>query len=326
LVTGESGTGKELVAQALHRLSPRAAGSFVPVHCGAIPEELLESEMFGHERGAFTGATSSRIGRFKLADQGTIFLDEIGEMSTKLQVKLLRVIEDGRFEPVGGVTTQTVDARIVAATNRTLEDAVARREFREDLYYRLRVVPIEMPALRDRREDVPLLVAHVLADLERRGMSPFAVTPAAMEVLQRYPWPGNVRELRNVLEQLVVLGRSECEIDVSDLPPHLHETGDRRGVVRTMPWDFDTAGIDFYREMEAIEDRIIERALRLSDGNKKEAARLLGLNRTTLLEKLKRKRVQGSPLVGVVDELCRTARPVQMPELGCALPLPNRGM
>jgi DNA-binding NtrC family response regulator len=326
LITGESGTGKELVAQALHRLSDRAGNSFVPVHCGAIPEELLESEMFGHERGAFTGATSSRIGRFKLADQGTIFLDEIGEMSTKLQVKLLRVIEDGRFEPVGGVTTQSANVRIVAATNRALGEAVARREFREDLYYRLRVVPIEMPTLRERREDVPLLVRHVLADLAARGLRRFSVTPGALEVLQRYPWPGNVRELRNVLEQLVVLGRPEQEIDVRDLPAHLHDTSDVVRLPRTMPWDFGTTGIDFYREMELIEDRIIERALRLSDGNKKEAARLLKLNRTTLLEKLKRKRLQGSPLLEVVDELCRSPRSAALPDLGFALPIPPRGL
>jgi DNA-binding NtrC family response regulator len=282
--------------------------------------------MFGHERGAFTGATSSRIGRFKLADQGTIFLDEIGEMSTKLQVKLLRVIEDGRFEAVGAVATQSVDVRIVAATNRALEEAVARREFREDLYYRLRVVPIEMPSLRDRREDIPLLVRHVLGDLMARGMRRFSVTAAAIEVMQRYPWPGNVRELRNVLEQLVVLGRPEQEIDVRDLPAHLHDAGDVPRPPRTMPWDFGSSGIDFYREMEVIEDRIIERALRLSDGNKKEAARLLKLNRTTLLEKLKRKRVQGSPLVGVVDELCKPVRPSTAPDLGFAVPLPPRGL
>jgi len=324
LVTGESGTGKELVAQALHQLSNRANNAFVPVHCGAIPEELLESEMFGHERGAFTGATNSRIGRFKLADQGTIFLDEIGEMTTKLQVKLLRVIEDGRFETVGGVTTQAVDVRIVAATNRALEEAVARREFREDLYYRLRVVPIEMPALRDRREDIPLLTSHILGALAARGMRRFSVTSQAMEVLQRYPWPGNVRELRNVLEQLVVLGRPESEIDVQDLPAHLVEGRDIGRPARPAPWDFGSTGIDFYREMELIEDRIIERALRLSDGNKKEAARLLHLNRTTLLEKLKRKRVQGSQLIEVVDELCRPVRPSSAPDLGFAVPLPPR--
>src|SRR5579884_3831879 len=240
LITGESGTGKELVAAAIHRLSRRAAGRFVAVHCGAIPEDLLESEMFGHERGAFTGAIASRVGRFKLADGGTIFLDEIGEMSPKLQVKLLRVLEDGRFEPVGSVVTHQVDVRIIAATNRSLEAAVAARQFREDLFYRLRVVPIEMPPLRRRRDDVPDLPPHLLA------------------------------------------------------PPPLGEA------VPAMPWQFGPAGIDFYHEMEAIEDRIIAQALRLSGGNKKEAARLLRVNRTTLLEKLKRKRAQGSPLAALL--------------------------
>jgi two-component system, NtrC family, response regulator AtoC len=299
LITGESGTGKELVASALHRLSGRAGGRFVPVHCGAIPEELLESEMFGHERGAFTGATASRIGRFKLADGGTIFLDEIGEMSPKLQVKLLRVLEDGRFEPVGSVTTQQVDVRIVAATNRSLEEAVAARQFREDLFYRLRVVPIEMPPLRRRHEDVPLLVDGILTQLVTKGLPRFALTPAATEVLSRYTWPGNVRELRNVLEQMVVLGGPDRIIDVPALPPHLLATREP-GDAAAMPWQFGPAGIDFYREMEVIEDRIIAQALRLSCGNKKEAARLLRVNRTTLLEKLKRKRAQGSPLAALL--------------------------
>src|SRR5213594_3191437 len=197
LITGDSGTGKELVAAALHRLSARAAGRFVPVHCGAIPEELLESEMFGHERGAFTGAVASRLGRFKLADHGTIFLDEISEMSPKLQVKLLRVLENGRFEPVGSVVTHQVDVRIIAATNRTLDEAVAARQFREDLFYRLRVVPIELPPLRRRREDIPLIVTGLLDLLAEKGLPRFEVTPAAMEVLEGYAWPGNVRELRN---------------------------------------------------------------------------------------------------------------------------------
>jgi transcriptional regulator with PAS, ATPase and Fis domain len=296
LITGESGTGKELVAAALHRLSSRGGGRFVPVHCGAIPEELLESEMFGHERGAFTGAVASRVGRFKLADGGTIFLDEIGEMSPKLQVKLLRVLEDGRFEPVGSVATQQVDVRIIAATNRSLEDAVAKRQFREDLFYRLRVVPIEMPPLRQRREDIPLLVRGILGQLAAKGLPQVTVTPAAMELLERYSWPGNVRELRNVLEQMVVLGNAEHVIDAQQLPPHLVAAREAGEDGITMPWQFGPAGIDFYREMEAIEDRIIAQALRLSGGNKKEAARLLRVNRTTLLEKLKRKRAQGSPL------------------------------
>ncbi len=296
LITGESGTGKELVAAALHKLSRRGAGRFVPVHCGAIPEELLESEMFGHERGAFTGAIASRVGRFKLADGGTIFLDEIGEMSPKLQVKLLRVLEDGRFEPVGAVGTQQVDVRIIAATNRTLEQAVAAKQFREDLFYRLRVVPIEMPPLRRRREDIPLIVESTLDALAAKGMARFRVEPTAMEVLSRYNWPGNVRELKNLLEQLVVLGRADQVIEARDLPPHLVAPRSLEHGAPAMPWQFGAGGIDFYREMEAIEDRIIAQALRLSRGNKKEAARLLRVNRTTLLEKLKRKRAQGSPL------------------------------
>jgi DNA-binding NtrC family response regulator len=300
LITGESGTGKELVAAALHRMSRRAPARFVPVHCGAIPEDLLESEMFGHERGAFTGAVASRVGRFKLADSGTIFLDEIGEMSPKLQVKLLRVLEDGRFEPVGSIVTQQVDVRIIAATNRSLEQAVMNRQFREDLFYRLRVVPIEMPPLRRRREDIPLLVEHILGALAAKGLPRYVVDPGAMEVLQRYNWPGNVRELRNLLEQLVVLGRPEGEIAVRDLPPHLLSTREAGGSAASMPWQFGPGGIDFYREMEAIEDRIIAQALRLSGGNKKEAARLLRVNRTTLLEKLKRKRAQGSPLMALL--------------------------
>ena len=313
LITGESGTGKELVAAALHKLSGRAMQRFVPVHCGAIPEELLESEMFGHERGAFTGAVASRIGRFKLADSGTIFLDEIGEMSPKLQVKLLRVLEDGRFEPVGGMGTQEVDVRIIAATNRTLEKAVASREFREDLYYRLRVVPIEVPPLRERPEDIGLLIDHTLTGLAAQGLRPFTVAPDALEVFQRYGWPGNVRELRNLLEQLVVLGRPEGVIEASDLPSHLSAPVEL-GAANAAPWHFGESGIDFYREIEAIEDRMIAQALHLSGGNKKEAARLLRLNRTTLLEKLKRKRQLGSPLAALLGESRRSARPMPSDE------------
>ena len=306
LVTGESGTGKELVAAAIHRLSSRVNARMVPVHCGAIPEELLESEMFGHERGAFTGAVASRVGRFKLADSGTIFLDEIGEMSPKLQVKLLRVLEDGRFEPVGCVTTHQVDVRVIAATNRSLEEAVAAKQFREDLFYRLRVVPIEIPPLRQRREDIPLLIEHVLNHLTAKGLPRFTVTPGAVDILQGYNWPGNVRELRNMLEQLVVLGSAERVIDVADLPAHLSSRPELGETRTTMPWQFGPTGIDFYREMERIEDSIIAQALRLSGGNKKEAARILRVNRTTLLEKIKRKRVLGSPLIAVLDATAKT--------------------
>jgi transcriptional regulator with GAF, ATPase, and Fis domain len=305
LITGESGTGKELVAQAIHAHSRRRMQRLVPVHCGAIPEDLLESEMFGHERGAFTGAICSRVGRFRLADSGTIFLDEIGDMSPKLQVKLLRVLENGMFEPLGGVTTQCVDVRIIAATNRNLEEAVADRRFREDLYYRLRVVPVEMPALRERREDIPLLVEWFLGQLHgTKGLPRFQVTPEALPVLSAYHWPGNVRELKNLLEQLVVLGGPEHVIRAEHLPPRLRggSCAGTNGGWTTPPWDFDAQGIDFYHEMASIEDRMIARALHISRGNKKEAARLLRLNRTTLLEKLKRKReAAGGPLTAVPE-------------------------
>jgi DNA-binding NtrC family response regulator len=304
LISGESGTGKELVAEAIHRLSVRRQQRFVPVHCGAIPEDLLESEMFGHEKGAFTGAIASRVGRFRIADGGSIFLDEIGEMSPKLQVKLLRVLEDGRFEPVGSVTTQQVDVRVIAASNRKLEEAVAARLFREDLYYRLRVVPIEMPPLRRRPEDIPLLVRHFTRQFhEQKGMPFCRVTDEAMEVLTHYPWPGNVRELKNVLEQALVLGNGNGVIRPVDLPPHLTAAPAVEDVASpAAPWDFGPQGIDFYQAMELIEDRIIVQALRLSAGNKKEAARLLRVNRTTLLEKLKRKRQQDGLLGRLLNE------------------------
>jgi transcriptional regulator with PAS, ATPase and Fis domain len=304
LITGESGTGKEVVAEAIHRLSTRRQQRFVPVHCGAIPEDLLESEMFGHERGAFTGAIASRVGRFRIADGGTIFLDEIGEMSPKLQVKLLRVLEDGRFEPVGSVVTQQVDVRVVAASNRKLEDAVAARLFREDLYYRLRVVPVEMPPLRRRREDIPHLVQHFIQVFHtQKGLPACEVTEDAMGLLVGYAWPGNVRELRNLLEQVLVLGNGHGVIRAADLPAHLLSDGDADAPPPSRaPWEFGPQGIDFYREMEAIEDRIIMQALRLSAGNKKEAARLLRVNRTTLLEKLKRKRQQDSLLGRLLNQ------------------------
>jgi len=324
LITGESGTGKELVAQALHAQSRRHAERLVPVHCGAIPEELLESEMFGHERGAFTGAVCARTGRFKLADGGTIFLDEIGDMTPKLQVKLLRVLENGMFESVGGMQTQSVDARIVAATNKNLEEAVRDRSFREDLYYRLRVVPIEMPALRDRREDIPLLVESFLNDFHRsKGLPRCEVSEEAMGFLTAYQWPGNVRELKNLLEQTIVLGAGNGVIRAEDLPAKVRERGSGMGAHgwATPPWDFGAQGIDFYNEMETIEDRMIARALDISGGNKKEAARLLHLNRTTLLEKLKRKREAGRLGLDLLAKTARTARAVEpLREMGVTSP------
>jgi len=306
LITGESGTGKELVAKAIHQLSRRRAQRMVPVHCGAIPEELLESEMFGHERGAFTGAVCSRVGRFRLADNGTIFLDEVGDMSPKLQVKLLRVLEDGIFEPVGSVTSQYVNVRVIAATNRNLEQAVREKRFREDLYYRLRVVPVQMPPLRGRVEDIRLLVEWFLEGLHReKGMRRFQVAPDAMAAMCEYSWPGNVRELKNLLEQLVVLGRADGIIRLEDLPEHLvqRRVAGEGGDWNRPPWEFGPTGIDFYDELARIEDRMIAQALRLSGGNKKEAARLLRVNRTTLIEKLKRKRLKAEAAKVMQDAL-----------------------
>ncbi len=297
LITGESGTGKELVAQAIHRLSPRKSRNFVPVHCGAIPEDLLESELFGHVKGAFTGALAARTGRFQLAHGGTVFLDEIGEMSSRFQVKLLRVLEDGSFEPVGGTSTLHTDVRVVAATHRDLRSMAQDGAFREDLLYRLDVVEIHLPALRERREDIGLIAEHFLARLQQtRGLPRFELTPEARQALLAYDWPGNVRELRNVLERAAVLAETPGLIAPCDLPPAIAENaggavpmGSNIAGDPGRPWDFDAEGTDFYAEMEEFERKMIGRALQLAEGSKREAARLLQVNRTTLLEKLKRR-------------------------------------
>ncbi|NTW36712.1 MAG: sigma-54-dependent Fis family transcriptional regulator, partial [Syntrophobacteraceae bacterium] len=223
LILGESGTGKELIANAIHYHSDRKDKPFVPINCGAIPEELLESELFGHERGAFTGALKDRKGRFELAHQGTVFLDEIGEMSQKLQVKLLRFLQEKRFERVGGGRTIQVDAGIIAATNKNLEKAVEEGSFREDLFYRLNVIPMHVPPLREREGDVPLLIHHFLKrHCQEKEIPLKRMSKAAAETLDRYPWPGNVRELENLIERLVILTDSE-EIDVDDLPPRIRQ-------------------------------------------------------------------------------------------------------
>ncbi len=296
LITGESGTGKELVARALHDLSGRKSRNFVPVHCGAIPEELLESELFGHVKGAFTGALAARTGRFQLANGGSIFLDEIGEMSPRFQVKLLRVLEDGSFEPVGATSTLHTDVRVVAATHRDLRTMVKEGGFREDLLYRLDVVEIHLPALRERREDIPVIADHFLTKLrETRGMPRFELAPETRQALMAYDWPGNVRELRNVLERAVVLAENPGLIVPADLPAAIAENAGAETPLPmasgefASPWDFGAEGTDFYKEMEAFERRMIGRALQLAGGSKREAARLLQVNRTTLLEKLKRR-------------------------------------
>jgi len=289
LVTGESGTGKELIARAIHYNSPRSSRMLVTVNCGAIPEELLEAELFGHVRGAFTNAVSHREGRFALADGGTIFLDEIGDMSTNLQVKLLRVLQERTFEPVGSSKTQGVDVRVIAATNQRLPELIAQRKFREDLYYRLNVIPVEIPPLRERAADVPALVAHFLeVHADRNGMSVKGISPAALEALCHHPWPGNVRELENLMERMVIL-RREGEIGLEDLPVEYRET-----IVTPAPATPGLAadGMDLRAELEGLEARWIREALERTGWNKNQAAQLLRMNRTTLLEKIKKYAVE----------------------------------
>jgi DNA-binding NtrC family response regulator len=285
LITGESGTGKELIARALHYNSRRADRRLVTVNCGAIPEELLESELFGHVKGAFTSAVSQREGRFALAHGGTIFLDEIGDMSPNLQVKLLRVLQDRTFEPVGTSKSLTVDVRVVAATNQDLEAAIRSGRFREDLFYRLNVIPIEVPPLRQRRDDIPLLAQHFLDGMhQQRGTRVDSISDEAMALLCRYDWPGNVRELENLIERLSVL-RSEGEIGVEDLPAALRGRPEPAAGAPAIPDE----GLDFRDVVDRFESDLIRRALQQTQGNKNRAAQLLGLNRTTLLEKIKKK-------------------------------------
>jgi DNA-binding NtrC family response regulator len=286
LVLGESGAGKELVARAIHYNSPRAARAFVAVNCGAIPEELLESELFGHVRGAFTGALRDRIGRFTAANGGTLFLDEIGDMSPQLQTKLLRALQEREFEPVGSSRTERVDVRIVAATNQNLPELIKARRFREDLYFRLAVVPIEVPALRQRREDIPLLVRHFL-ELHRRTYPELqGVTEAAQKRMVEYDWPGNVRQLQGLIERLAILRRSGW-IDESDLPAEITGPSRERPSVELPP-----TGVDFEALVASFEEDLILRALDATDGNKNRAAQLLNLKRTTLVEKIRSKGIR----------------------------------
>jgi DNA-binding NtrC family response regulator len=287
LIMGESGSGKELVAGALHYQNLTRTGPFVPVNCGAIPENLLESELFGHERGAFTGAIAMRPGRFELAHKGTVFLDEIGELSPALQVKLLRVLQERAFERVGGTKTIHVDVRIIAATNRDLEQAVEDRRFREDLYYRLNVIPIVVPPLRARTEDVPLLAQHFLNRVNRdKGTTVAGVAPGVLEVFMRYRWPGNVRELENMIERLAVLKKSGI-IETTDLPTRILSPKDT--VLGEHDVVFPAEGIDLPGILDEFERQLMMKALDLSNGVKSRAAQLLGLNRTTLVEKMKKK-------------------------------------
>ncbi|MCX7794616.1 MAG: sigma-54 dependent transcriptional regulator [Thermodesulfovibrionales bacterium] len=288
LITGESGTGKELVAKTIHYNSSRADGPFVPLNCAAIPRDLLESELFGHEKGAFTGAISTRIGRFELANNGTLFLDEIGELDPSLQVKLLRVIQEREFERVGGVKTIKVDVRIIAATNRNLEEAVAEGKFREDLYWRLNVIPIHLPPLRERREDIPLLVDYFIKKFQRKRKGrALVIPPEAMSILIKYEWPGNVRELENLIERLSVLITDET-VKIQDLPEKfIKSSAIREEAISNIP-AFTDEGIDLQKVVEDIERDLILKALQKAEGVRSKAATLLGINRTTLIEKMKR--------------------------------------
>jgi sigma-54 specific flagellar transcriptional regulator A len=343
LILGESGTGKEVVARAIHQSSPRRARTFVPINCGAIPAELLESELFGHEKGAFTGAIAARKGRFEIAEGGTIFLDEIGDMNPTMQVKLLRVLQERVFERVGSCVSQRCDVRIIAATHHDLEESITRGTFRADLFYRLNVVPIEMPPLRDRGEDLPMLVSDLVQRFGAAGRPPVQFAGATIDALKAYGWPGNVRELGNLIERMSI----QCgvrAVTIADLPPRYRpadwsaeaapapapeeliasapavsvlapalealardagaalEDGaseldeppsmDPRfadALLDEIPMDFDLRNY-----LESLEQRLIVRAMRAAGGTVAQAARLLGLRRTTLVEKLRKYSLAGS--------------------------------
>jgi sigma-54 specific flagellar transcriptional regulator A len=309
LVLGESGTGKEMVARAIHDCSPRRDKPFVAINCGAIPAELLESELFGHEKGAFTGAISTRKGRFEMAEGGTLFLDEIGDMSLPMQVKLLRVLQERMYERVGSNRTQRCDVRIIAATHRNLEASTAEGRFREDLYYRLSVFPLEMPALRERLEDMPELIGEFNQRLQRRGLSCVRFSSSAMQALRQHNWPGNVRELSNLVERLAIL-YPNGEVRAGDLPEKyrgvqpIDEAGG--GILRAMldgqgkpataqgRAALDTevllpeGGVDLKDHLADIEVGLIRQALDITDGVVAHAAKLLHMQRTTLVEKLRK--------------------------------------
>jgi len=284
LLTGESGTGKEVFANAIHKLSPRTDGPLIKVHCAALAEGLLETELFGHEKGAYTGAVGSRKGRFELSDGGTIFLDEIGEISHTTQVKLLRVLQEGEFERVGGSQTIRVDVRVIAATNADLTREVAEGRFREDLFYRLNVITIEVPALRRRREDIPLLVQHFIEKFSRlSGKRVKGITPEALDRLQGLDWPGNVRELENVIERAVVLATGDL-ITQAEIP---YQDTDKEAEADTIPFRVGQPLADLEREA-------IQRTLRAVGGDKDAAAKILGIGVATLYRRLKEMEEGGS--------------------------------
>jgi transcriptional regulator with GAF, ATPase, and Fis domain len=279
LIFGESGTGKELIARALHRLSPRNARRFVEVHAGALPETLLESELFGYEKGAFTGATTAKPGKFELANGGTLFLDEIGDITPAVQVKLLRVLQERQVERLGGTRVIDVDVRVVAATNRDLQQLIADGDFREDLYYRLNVVPVDLPPLRSRPGDVPLLVAHFM---EKYNAGKRTISDEAMEALVSYQWPGNIRELENTIERILILAHEE-EIGLADLPGEVR-TGLVACRVTSAGIELPDDGVD----LEEVELDLVRQALDRTGGSKAKAAKLLGLTPKTMEARMTR--------------------------------------
>nr|WP_028579381.1 sigma-54 dependent transcriptional regulator [Desulfogranum japonicum] len=323
LIQGESGTGKELVAKAIHNHSPRGKNNFVPVNCAAIPEDLLESELFGHTKGAFTGATASKIGRIEYANGGSLFLDEIGDMKPTLQAKLLRVLQEREFEPVGALKPVPVDVRVIAATHRNLEEMVTDGKFREDLYYRLSVIPVSIPPLRERKEDIPLLVDYFIHSLgKKRSKKLQGFDLAAMQTLTNLYWRGNVRELENLVQHMTILYSGQ-RVGYNDLPEKYRseeavagnnlnaspKNGEAQDSMTATPEQlplFSPAsgsqvqdmwpeeGIDFNAMVNDFETQLIVQALKMTQGNKKEAARILNLKRTTLLEKIKKKELQAS--------------------------------
>jgi len=318
LITGESGTGKEVVARNLHLNSSRADKPFVPINCGAIPRELLESELFGHEKGAFTGAIAARAGRFELADGGTLFLDEIGDMPLSMQVKLLRVLQEHSFERVGGVQTLQSDVRILAATHQDLEEMIGRGEFRQDLYYRINVFPIEMPSLRERPEDIPLLLNELISLMESENRGSVRFNSAAIKALCDYAWPGNVRELANMVERMAILfphgivGAGDLPRKVRDAQPgaeRLNQDGD--AFVSAMPLSaaaedgsdlLPLSGIDLKEYLSNLEKSLIGKALADSGGVVARAADRLQLGRTTLVEKMRKYDLQKSKVTSPAED------------------------
>jgi two-component system nitrogen regulation response regulator GlnG len=308
LITGESGTGKELVARAIYHHSNRATQPFLAVNCAAIPEQLLESELFGHERGAFTGAVNQRIGKFEQCNGGTIFLDEIGDMTPPTQTKILRVLQSGTFERVGGNQPLKVDVRVIAATNKPLEQAVAARQFREDLFYRLNVVRIHIPPLRDRREDIPLLVNYFLSKLAKdQGREPKSIASAAVKSLEKYHWPGNVRELENVIRRAHVIAKSEAILP-GDLPPEVTGQGGSAASALPLSGAGDASSSDAavlarqlfqiakrdpkLKIIPAVERELVIEALKETANNQVQAAKILGITRATLRKRIEKFGIQ----------------------------------